>query len=89
VGYKELSNYSSLLSLTLQTIQLSVDALLCADMCCKDANHHRAVGLHVDAITRACVSAADLCIPCTKEPHSIHVRVPGWRERVVSCLEKS
>jgi hypothetical protein len=76
-GYNDLSNYSSLLSLTLQNIQLPVDVVFCADMCCNDASHHRAVGLYAEAITRACVPAADSCIPCTKEPHSTHARVPG------------
>ena len=88
-GYSELFNYSSLLSLTLQTIQLPVDALLCTDLCCKDASHHKAVGLYAEAITSACVSAAVACIPCTKERHSTHERVPGWRERGEPFREKS
>ena len=29
------------------------------------------------------------CIPCTKERHSTHERVPGWRERVEPFREKS
>ena len=84
-----LTNYSSLLSLTLQAIHLPVEALLCSDLCCKDANHHRAVGLYAEAITRACTSAAESCIPCTKERHSMHERVPGWRERVEPFRQKS
>ena len=73
----------------MKTVQLPVDALLCTDLCCKDASHHRAVGLYAEAITSACVSAAVACIPCTKERHSTHERVPGWRERVEPFRDKS
>ena len=62
-GTGELSNYASMLSRTLQATHPPVDALLCTDRCCKDSNHHGEIAHYAEAITRACVSAAESSIP--------------------------
>jgi hypothetical protein len=85
----ELNNYSTILTHNLQAISLPSAALLCTDMSCEDPNHHSAVGQYAEAITNACVSAAESSIPYTKDHHSGPGRVPGWNERVEPFRQKS
>jgi len=43
----------------------------------------------VEAITRACISAAESSIPYTRERRSTPGRVPGWSELVEPFRQKS
>jgi hypothetical protein len=40
-------------------------------------------------IPSACASAAESCIPYTRDRHSTSGQVPGWRELVESFRQKS
>jgi endonuclease/exonuclease/phosphatase family metal-dependent hydrolase len=86
---KDLNNYRSALSQNLVLIGLPAEALLCTNMCCRNAGHHSAIGHYAEAITSACLSAAESCIPHTSDRHYGSGRVPGWNEWVAPKREKS
>jgi exonuclease III len=86
---EDVNNYCSALSQSLASIKLPAAALLCTDMCCKDASHHSAIGQYSEAITKACLSAAESNIPHTSDRHTESKRVPGWNERVEPKRQKS
>jgi len=85
----ELGNYASILSQTLQITQPPVNALLCTYRCCKDFNHHSEIAYYAEALTRACISAAESSITYTRERRSTPGRVPGWSELVKPFRQKS
>jgi len=85
----DLENYRSALSLNLKAINLPASMLLCTDMGCKDDSHHNAINQYSEAITSACITAAEAHIPKTSDRHSDHTRVPGWTERVEPFRQKS
>jgi hypothetical protein len=64
--------------------------LLSQDLECTDASHHNAISQshYADAISMACLSAAETSIPVTNNRGSSQ-RIPGWTERVASLREKS
>ena len=86
---KELNDYRSILSQNLKTIYLPVPALLCTDMCCKDADHHSAVSQYAVAITNACLAAAEACLPHTSNRQMGPRRIPGWLDKVEPLRQKS
>lgn len=81
--------YRSALSLNLKKIALPAAALLCTDMNCKEASHHCAIGQYAEAISGACLAAAESCIPHTSNHCTGPKRVPGWSERVEPLRQKS
>jgi len=58
-------------------------------MCCKDASHHRAVGLFAEAIACACLSAAEASLPHTSNRHTAPKSIPGWFDRIEPLRQKS
>jgi hypothetical protein len=72
---EDVNNYRSALSHRLASIKLSAAALLCTDTCCKDASHHSAIGQYSEAITKACLSAAESNIPHTSDRHILSLSV--------------
>jgi len=57
--------YRSVLSHKLYNIDLPYAALLCSDFMCSKCDHKNAISLYAEAITDACLSVADSCIPRT------------------------
>jgi hypothetical protein len=79
---EDVNNYCSALSQSLTSIKLPAAAMLCTDMCCKDVSHYGAIGQYSQAITKACLSAAESNISHASDRHTESKRVPGWNERV-------
>jgi hypothetical protein len=61
---------------------------LCHDLHCTDVCHHNAITQYADAISQACLSAAESSIPYTRKCCTDR-RVPGWTEKVEPFCEKS
>jgi len=72
----------------LHNIDLPYAALLRSDFMCSKCDHRNAISLYAEAITNACLSAADSCTRRTCHPHKSG-RIPGWTERVAPFREKS
>jgi len=84
----DLVNYQSVLSYKLHHIHLPSAAILCNDLLCTNRDHIDAISAYADAISDACLSAANGCIPHTCHQHS-KGRIPGWSERVDPFRQKS
>jgi exonuclease III len=85
----DLAIYRDALLYNLNCIQLPVAAVLCSDLCCKDASHHRDICNYTEAISSACLSAAESSIPHTSNRHGCARRIPGWSEKIEPLREKS
>ena len=83
------NDFSFYRSNLLHCIQLPAFALLCSDLCCKDTSHHMDIYNYMDAISSACLSAAETSIPYTSNRHTSARRIPGWSERIAPFGEKS
>ena len=78
----------AVLSYKLHHIHLPSAAILCNDLLCTNRDHIDAISAYADAISDACLSAANGCIPHTCHQHS-KGRIPGWSERVDPFRQKS
>jgi hypothetical protein len=76
------NDFSFYRSNLLHCIQLPAFALLCSDLCCKDTSHHMDIYNYMDAISSACLSAAETSIPYTSNRHTSARRILGWSERI-------
>ena len=87
----DLAVYRDSLSYNLNCTQLPVDTLLCPDLLCKDTSHLRDICDYTDAISSACLSAAESSIPHTSNwrRHACARHTPGWSERIEPFREKS
>ena len=65
---QDCDKYRSVLSYKLHNIDLPYAALLRSDFMCSKCDHKNAISLYAEAITDACLSAADSCIPRTCHP---------------------
>jgi len=85
----DISNYRAILVHNLKCMHFPAAALLCMNMNCTDPDHHSAICEYAQAITDACLSAAESSIPHTSKCHTGNGCVPGWTERVEPLREKS
>jgi hypothetical protein len=84
----DLNRFRHTLSDNLKCITTPTSLLLCHDMKCTDACHHKSIAEYATAISKACMLAAGTCIPHTSN-RCTDRRVPGWTERVEPLREKS
>ena len=84
----DLQQYRLHLSNYLHAIPLPVEALLCRDVTCCNAEHVRAINAYTNDMTAACISAAEFTIPqvCSRQQSR---RIPGWSEYVLPFRQKS
>ena len=74
--------YTSVTKARLSNIHLPVDALICGDIHCTDAQHNRALDTMYTAVCDTLLKAGLDCAPSTACSQSSHHIVPGWSEYV-------
>ena len=83
-----IAKYKEILNGNLLHIRLPVDALLCQDVLCCNTDHITALDCYSQAITEACLNAANCAIPHTHNS-GCKQTIPGWSEFVEPVREKS
>ena len=62
--------------------------MLCTDLTCHDISHSEAINTYANHIMDACIKAADMCNPCTRDRQSSGC-IPGWSEHIKPLRDKS
>ena len=94
-SYSHIDNYVTLLVVSksmLDSLLSKINIPSCIDQCtalnCNNKKHYQATEEFHEMIVKACVTAAELCIPrCTKK--SCIRQIPGWSEHVEPYRKKS